>query len=1720
LQNILEKAEALYKSGDISAAEKEYLRIIEQDGNFYSAQFNLGILYFNSGKPEKALECFDKCIKGGFANASVYNYIGIILQNSGEVALSVSYFNAALNIEPENILILNNISLSYFLIGRENDALECLQKALKIAPDDYETYYNLGFIYFKINQLEKAEEQYLKVLKINPAHKAAKWNLGEIYLSREIHEKAEIIFNEIYNDDKNNYEAKYNLAVSLQKQKKYIEALIIYDELNNDKKLAGKAFFNSGNIFKEKKENGKAEECYTKALKYDSGNCELWNNLGLVQIETFEYGKAEASFRNALNLKPFYTDAISNLAALFYEMEKPDEAIKFYNSAIEISSENDLHFNKALALLAKGNFEEGFAEYEYRNSKLKNDARYKKIWMGESLENKRIIVADEQGIGDVIQFLRFLKELKLRGAHVIFHCRKSLIKFTERIEWIDETVNLQEEYGNYDFAVSLLSLPYLLKINEENIPCDIPYIKYDEINKFEQFIKKYNGLKIGIAWKGNPEHKFDYKRSFRIQKFETIANIEGVIIFSLQLSLSEEEKWFLEQNNIIQLFEKDEAFENTISLIKVLDLIITVDTSIAHLAGAMGKKVWTLLPFAADWRWKFCVENSLWYPSMHLFRQKKPGSWDEVFKKISAELQKIIPQKRNYDEEYLVIKLKAFENHEAGNLDEAEKYYAALLRKNPCDPEILYWLAVLKNSQNKTDEAEKHLSLLINKNPSFSEESYIHLCSIFIRRKEEKNAEKYYLKGIALFPGSYKLLNDYGVFLAGIGKSDEAAGYFEQAIKINPLFTEAIFNAAAEAEKKCDYSKAEKYYLKVLEIISTDFNALTNLANLKLKTKKFMEAEEYYKKALSVKNDFNANNNLGFALQRQNKLDEAEHFFLRALEITPAYGVYYNLGNNFYLNGKFKEAQDYYLKSLEINADYREAKVALSFIQLSMKNFKEGWKNFKYSLFPNLLTEKAGIKKWEGEDLNGKTLLVYSEQGLGDNIHFARYIHYAKKAGAKIKFLCDKNLADLISNPEYAEFIHEIENPGEIDFCCSLLELPSFLFDLGVDDHSLVKYIKTDSGKSENNIINFPDEKIKIGFVWKGNPNHQFDAFRSAELENFLTLFELENACFYSLQITDEEEIKILSQKNSNVFTINFKGKNFTEFVSKLDLIITVDTMMAHFAGTLGKPVWILLAKVCDWRWGMEGSESYLYPSAKLFRQKELGNWEPIFKEIKENLLKLTNSSENLVRTEQEILAEAHKLIEQKEYAKAEALLKDAALHFPHSEEVYLLSGYFYQICENLHDALNSYLNIIKINPSNHIAYSNMGVVLKDLKRFDEAEKSLSIAIKINDSNAIAYNNMAIISHLKGDFEKSRGCLEKALALNPFYHEAYINLSNYYDTAGDMTKALESIEKAIEITPHSADAHFNKSVILLKEGYDLEGWKEYEWRKKKAEYQKRNFSIPELISTDVYGKTILVYDEQGYGDTIQFARYIEFLKQRGAKVILECHKSLVRLMKSCKGIAEVYSRGELKEKEFKFDNQTALLSLPLLLYREVSEIPANVPYLEANERPDLFWHENYSFKSAYKIGIFWRGKQPVTNLQRAANLKFFEHIAKMENVKIFSLQKEGITKEENEMMTEFGINDLSPQLGDFSDTASIIKALDLVITIDTSVAHLSGALGVKTWTILSKRADWRWYRKIDYSPWYPSMKLFRQENYNDWKTVFEKISKKLNTELLNHNKRS
>lgn len=1720
MEEQLTKAKVLQKSGKYSEAEKEFVRLINQNDGLPEGYYHLGIFYLQTGAYSKAAACFEKCLNSGFITAGIYNNLGMIYQNNGDFEKSTECYKKAVEIEPGNIPALNNLAFACFQDGNLSGAVSVLNKAISLVPNDTESRYNLAYIYHQSGDLGKAEENYRAAINLAPDHRNAKFNIGLLLIVNKNFDEAGEIFGSLLEQYPDDYEAGCNYALCLAGLNKYEKSEEIYRKMFELNPGTDAAYFGIGNLYKVAENFHAALEAYKSATEINPSNYEAWNNSGLIHLRNFNYTSAEECFNRSLQIKPDYTDSLINLASLYYEMEQPERSIPVYEKAIASSGDNDdIKFNMSVALLLSGKMEDGFKEYEFRKSKLENDKKYKRIWKGESLSGKRLLVADEQGIGDTIQFIRFLKILKAKGAFVIFHCRKTLIPMMSNLKFIDEIIDLADEYHDYDFAVSLMSLVNLLRISPDKFADETPYFKLTlpEQNKYKRQLDSFEELKIGIVWKGNPKHKYDYKRSAGLEYFQGIVEIPGIKLFSLQADPEKQEIELLNKYGIIKLFEENDGFTNTFDLISGLDLIITVDTSIAHLAGAMGKNVWTLLPFGPDWRWQLRKEKTDWYPDMKLFRQKSPGKWEDVFETIKRELYSIIDNGSFSSQIFLQKKLRTFEYHENGNFKEAEKGYLEILIERPFDAETLFWLGTLYLSTGNYKPAGDVFSRLIEIYPGYNEEAYRNLVKVFIADNRNNEAETVFEKALEAFPASFEMANNYGAFLMSSGNDGKSVQFLKKAIELNPDFYDARLNLAQAYEKIQNFDDAIKEYSFILGKEGENKIVLRNIANCFLKVKNFENAEKYYLLAEKFfPGDSDILNNMAFALQRQNKLDKAGEYLFRALETSEKPGISYNLGNNFYLKNDFKKAEEFYLKAISSNQDYKEPKISLGFIRLSEGNFDEGWQYFAHSLIPNENLVNSGIPEWKGENLNGKTLLVYSEQGIGDNIHFARYIKIIGRLGGKIRFLCGEELASIILD-DFVGTVSKLytKDLAGTDYYCSLLKLPLILNKLGINDHSPVNFVKINNDLADKYKTQFTGNRLNVGLVWKGNPQHQFDYNRSVKLEFFNRIFENREINFYSLQLDSRKEIQPFLPGNPNLADLpgNFEEK--VAIIQNLDLIISVDTMIAHLAATMGKPVWLLLSAVSDWRWMRNTTESYLYPTVKLFRQKELGDWSGVFNELETELKKMM-IEDPYESEERAMISGARNAFEKTDHEKAEILLKHTISRYPDSEEAYLFLGYVYQVSGNLSGALECYMNVVRINPGNFNAYSNMGVVLKDLKKFDEAEKCLEISIKLNDQNSVAFNNLAIISHLKGDFENAFLYITEALKLNPDYQEALINLSNYYDYKGDFENAKININKAIDLNPESVDARFNKALILLRENYSREAWEEYEWRKGKPGYQHRKYGLPELKNKDIHGKRILVYDEQGFGDTIQFARYLNIMKESGAYVILECHKSLVELMKTCPGIDEVFPRGEINTRIYNIDYQAALLSLPLILFDTVSQIPGGVPYFKIDRLLKSFWHENYASSNDFKIGIVWRGKQPVTNLQRSAKLEFFEDIVKLENVKLFSLQKEGVTETDKEFMSINKIVDLSGNLNTFKDTAEIISGLDLVITIDTAVAHLSGAVGAKTWVMLSTRSDWRWYLGTDKNPWYPTMKIFRQETYNNWNSIFNKMKTELNNEIKNH----
>ncbi|MCP4414037.1 MAG: tetratricopeptide repeat protein [Gammaproteobacteria bacterium] len=495
---------------------------------------------------------------------------------------------------------------------------------------------------------------------------------------------------------------------------------------------------------------------------------------------------------------------------------------------------------------------------------------------------------------------------------------------------------------------------------------------------------------------------------------------------------------------------------------------------------------------------------------------------------------------------------------------------------------------------------------------------------------------------------------------------------------------------------------------------------------------------------------------------------------------------------------------------------------------------------------------------------------------------------------------------------------------------------------------------------------------------------------------------------------------------------------------------------------------------------------------------------------------------------------------------------KLAAVIKPDNSEILCNLGAAFQELDNLGEAIANYQEAIILKPDNAKAHSNLGTALKKQNRLEDAEKSHNLAIKLKPDYAEAHNNLGTTLQSLGRLEEAIQSYKKAIMLKPHYAEAYYNFGNvlkeqsklheaflsykravtikpdYVEAHNNLgitlqeqsqfTEAAESYSRAIELKPDYADAHFNRSLMLLLKRNFKDGWQEYEWRLRTKDYALRDFKQPMWDGSPLNGKTILVHTEQGLGDNIQFVRYLPLIQAQGGHVIFECLPSLVHLLKDCEGINKIIERTSTCVNTVEFDVQVPLLSLPRIFNTKLDNIPSKRPYIMPDSTFITKWGNRLGANDkSFKVGLVWASNPENKKivLKKSFKLNDFKALSEIPGLSLYSLQKGPASAEAHNPPKEMKIINLDQELNDFADTAAAIVNLDLVITIDTSVAHLAGAIGKPVWTLLPFAPDWRWMLEQNDSPWYPSMRLFRQTKLNDWTEVFEKVKKALIKELNN-----
>jgi Tfp pilus assembly protein PilF len=430
------------------------------------------------------------------------------------------------------------------------------------------------------------------------------------------------------------------------------------------------------------------------------------------------------------------------------------------------------------------------------------------------------------------------------------------------------------------------------------------------------------------------------------------------------------------------------------------------------------------------------------------------------------------------------------------------------------------------------------------------------------------------------------------------------------------------------------------------------------------------------------------------------------------------------------------------------------------------------------------------------------------------------------------------------------------------------------------------------------------------------------------------------------------------------------------------------------------------------------------------------------------------------------------------------------------------------------HDrAIRAYEQACSRDPQYAEAHNGRGITLQALGRLDEAIDAFRRATAAQADFAAAHYNLGNALHEAGRIEQAITAYAKAVELAPDDAEMRNNLGIALKDANRVDEALVAFDQALALQPEFAGAHMNKGMALLVTGQFTEGWKEYRWRfsamTPRRSKEAGEGALPHWDGSNFSGQTLLVEMEQGIGDAIQFIRYLPMVKALGGRVVLACHSILHRLIADCPGADEVTVDARSIVSRVRPDFRVSLLDLPGLFGTRVDNIPDRVPYIRADPALAEDWRKRITQKG-FHVGLCWAGRPEHRNdHNRSMLLSAFAPLARVADMRFYSLQKGAAAAQVQQPPAGIPLMDVSAQLNDFADTAALVSNLDLVISVDTAVAHLAGALARPVWMLVPYAPDWRWLLGRDDTPWYPTMRLFRQPRIGDWDTVMEQVAVKL-----------
>jgi len=546
-----------------------------------------------------------------------WKVLGTLLSQMGRRLDALPALQKAAALSPGDVEAQNNLGITYHALGRLTEAEASCRLALRIQPDYAEAHNILGIILMELGRPAESESSYREALKIKPDFAEAYSNLGNTLHALNRLEEAEASYRQALQFKPNLVAAHSSLGGTVHKSGRYDEACA----------------------------------SYRRALQINSGFVEAHSNLGLALFEMGRLDEAEASCRHALKINPGYAGAYNNLGNILKEQGRLGEAEVCYRQALQLQPDYaEAHSNLAFVLLAMGRFSEGWQEHEYRwegcTPKPPRPATCLPQWTGQDHSaGERLLIFGEQGIGDHLQFSRYLQlaaECFGNGVSIVVGQTLQAL-FLRSFPGIEVLNAIPADQSHWQWQCPLLSLPLAFDTSPETIPGKIPYLIPDPV-KVDIWKAKIAALdlpsltqKVGIVWKTGKLTKNSHLRSVTLQQLSPLLNKNGCVWFSLQIEHDPDSTPWISAGKLIDWSGKFADFDDTAALMMNLDRVISVDTSVVHLAGALGKPTWLLNRYASEWRWMREREDNPWYPTVRVFTQKKAGDWEAVVESMSAE---------------------------------------------------------------------------------------------------------------------------------------------------------------------------------------------------------------------------------------------------------------------------------------------------------------------------------------------------------------------------------------------------------------------------------------------------------------------------------------------------------------------------------------------------------------------------------------------------------------------------------------------------------------------------------------------------------------------------------------------------------------------------------------------------------------------------------------------------------------------------------------------------------------------------------------------------------------------------------------------------------------------------------------------------------------------------------------------------------------------------